>query len=303
MRILSIGEILWDVFPEHEFLGGAPLNFSINIHRLGHAAVLLTGVGIDERGRRACNAMMSAGLSTEFVQKVDGYPTGTAQIETDSAGEPRFTIRRPAAFDGIAFTEDLFSRVLSHDFDWLYFGTLMQTVDRIEAITNELARLSRKLRCFYDVNLRSGHWNFPLVQRMCRLASIVKLNEDEARILSQLNGVRPDAFSLEEFCARWSSTYKLELICITLGSRGCFIYDHGTCVQVNPSPVLVHDTVGAGDAFAAAFLHGVDRGWPRMQIAHFANSLGSLVASRPGATPDWSAEECLAVAGMTPKGD
>jgi fructokinase len=296
MRILSIGEILWGVFPEQELLGGAALNFTINSHRLGHSGSLFTAVGNDERGRSACAAMTASGLSTEFVQHVEIYSTGTAKIETNSAGEPQFVIRRPAAFDCVTLTEELFARLRSNDFDWLYFGTLMQTGGRIEAITTKLTQLSTKLRCFYDVNLRSGHWNFSLIQRLCQLASIMKLNEDEAQILSQLNGVPPDAFSLDEFCAKWSSLYDLDLVCVTRGSEGCYIYGHGSGVHVTARPVIVHDTVGAGDAFAAGFLHGLDRGWPTEQIAHFANALGSIVASRPGATPHWSAEECLAAA-------
>ena len=41
MQVLSIGEILWDIFPDRELLGGAALNFSANIQRLGDSAGLL----------------------------------------------------------------------------------------------------------------------------------------------------------------------------------------------------------------------------------------------------------------------
>jgi fructokinase len=43
------------------------------------------------------------------------------------------------------------------------------------------------------------------------------------------------------------------------------------------------DPVGAGDAFAAAFLHGLNARWPAAQIAEFANRMGALAVSRPGA--------------------
>jgi len=51
--------------------------------------------------------------------------------------------------------------------------------------------------------------------------------------------------------------------------------------------------VGAGDAFAAAFLHGNIEHWQIARQACFANALGALVASRAGATPAWTVEECL----------
>jgi fructokinase len=56
--------------------------------------------------------------------------------------------------------------------------------------------------------------------------------------------------------------------------------------------VSVVDTVGAGDAFSAGFLHGYQRSWPLEHTARFANALGALVASRAGATPVFSLDEC-----------
>ena len=49
--------------------------------------------------------------------------------------------------------------------------------------------------------------------------------------------------------------------------------------------------MGSGDAFAAAFLHGYNLGWPVERAARFANALGALVASRAGATPNWTLGE------------
>ena len=59
--------------------------------------------------------------------------------------------------------------------------------------------------------------------------------------------------------------------------------------------VRVADTVGAGDAFAATFVHGVGCGWVPKEIADFANRVGALVASRPGGTPAWTIEEARAL--------
>jgi sugar/nucleoside kinase (ribokinase family) len=64
--------------------------------------------------------------------------------------------------------------------------------------------------------------------------------------------------------------------------------------------VEVRDTVGAGDAFAAAFLHGYHLGWSTMRTARFANAAGAIVASRAGATPSWSTQECLDIIPGTP---
>ena len=51
MRIVAIGEVLWDVFEDSEKLGGAPFNFAVNAMRLGHDVDFVSAVGDDARGR------------------------------------------------------------------------------------------------------------------------------------------------------------------------------------------------------------------------------------------------------------
>ena len=59
--------------------------------------------------------------------------------------------------------------------------------------------------------------------------------------------------------------------------------------------VKVADTIGAGDAFSAALLHGINAGWSAARIAEFANRIGALTASRPGGTPKWTMAEAMAL--------
>jgi len=293
MRVLSIGEILWDVFPNQELLGGAALNFSVNISRLGDSASLITGLGRDLRGQIAYDVMTSLSLPTDFVQSVDYPPTGIALVSTTPEGEPHFEIPRPAAFDAIIISAEIIDKAMAWKPDWLYFGTLLQTEPNIEQGTHDLNSALRGVRCFYDMNLRRGHWDAPLVQRLCMLASVLKLNEAEAKLLGEMNGIRADAFTFEAFCKSTAEQYELDAICITLGAAGCCVYERDSLHRIPGYPVVVQDTVGAGDAFSAAFLHGYHREWAIEQAARFANALGSIVASRAGATPHWSVEECL----------
>lgn len=296
MQVLAIGEVLWDVFPDRELLGGAALNFCVNTARLGDSAALITAVGTDARGRAARDAMHALGLTTDFVQLAADLPTGVALVSTTPDGDPRFDIPRPAAFDHVSVSHEMLRQIQAIRPDWLYFGTLLQTEPRVEQATHEIARSLSGMRCFYDMNLRPGSWNPPLVERLCHLASVVKLNDSEARTIAELTGLPTG--SLEAFCQSWSARFNLEAICITLGASGCSIYANGAMHTVEGYPVSVHDTVGAGDAFAAAFLHGYQRNWPIERIARAANALGSIVAGRAGATPPWTVEEWRAKAAL-----
>lgn len=291
MQIISTGEILWDIFDKEELLGGAPLNFSASLHRLGHSVWLVTGVGMDERGEGTIRRMTELGLSTDFVQRIPDRYTGTATVTLDSDGHATFVIPRPAAFDSLCVDNDLLSRLEALHCDWLYFGTLAQTDESNFELLTEIFRRMPDIRGFYDMNLREGHWNELLVQHLSTLATVVKLNDAEAEILSRL--VYPsDPFSLENFCRKWSSRYNLEVICVTLGSQGCAVFAAGALRVFPGYPVHVADTVGAGDAFAAGFLHALSLRWPLDRSAAFANALGALVASRAGATPNWAIDEC-----------
>ena len=78
MRIVAVGEILWDIIGEHEYLGGAPLNFAAHAQKLGHKALLVSAVGDDDRGQRTLASLRKWGLSTEFVQILPGRQTGAS---------------------------------------------------------------------------------------------------------------------------------------------------------------------------------------------------------------------------------
>jgi fructokinase len=80
-----------------------------------------------------------------------------------------------------------------------------------------------------------------------------------------------------------------------MGSAGCALHSNNSFRTFGGYSVDVVDTVGAGDAFAAGLLYGLDLGWSPQRIAFFANALGAMIASRRGATPEWTIEECYAM--------
>lgn len=294
MRILSVGEVLWDVFGDKEFLGGAPLNFSASARRLGSTVMLLTAVGADSRGSSASAAIRELGVAMDLIQTTSARSTGTALVTTDKQGNASFVIDRPAAFDRVELDDSLLSTVETLHPQWIYYGTLAQSLEQGEQRLMSLLRVNPDARCFYDVNLRNGHWNLALVQRLSKAASIIKLNEDEAKKLFDLSAISA-SYSIDLFCQFWSLHYGGEIFCITQGSQGCTVWQNSISERYSGFPTKAIDTVGAGDAFAAGFLHGHANDWPISQTAKFANALGAIVASRAGAIPAWTVDECLQV--------
>ena len=122
----------------------------------------------------------------------------------------------------------------------------------------------------------------------------MKLNEEEVRTVGALLG--RDDHSDGEFCRKAAKQCEWEAVCVTRGARGCALLIGGEYAEVEGYTVQVTDTVGSGDAFAAAFIHGLSSNWPPGSIGDFANRVGALVASRAGAIPDWTIDECEALA-------
>jgi fructokinase len=143
---------------------------------------------------------------------------------------------------------------------------------------------------FYDLNLRPGFDSPTLIRELLQSADVVKLNEEELKRVHDFSGL---PLNIEAFCREGSARYGWQSVGVTLGDRGCAVLAGGHYVEAAVHPVNVVDTVGAGDAFAAAFMHGLSLNWPAAEIACFANRVGALVASRQGAIPDWTLEEAV----------
>ena len=135
---------------------------------------------------------------------------------------------------------------------WCYYGTLFPSRAHGRRVLRQLFEALPDARRFYDINLREGHWNLPLVERLCHLASILKLNEQEARTLAKLSGISVSEYSLTTFCEVWAKGFDIDTICVTLGEAGCYVYSGDEECNVPGYSTIVEDTVGAGDAFAAA---------------------------------------------------
>ena len=302
MKAISVGEVLWDVIDHEEFLGGAPFNFAAHLHRLGHTVSFVSGVGLDHRGRRVLQKITELGLSTDYVSRVEDAPTGWVEVKLDQAGQPHFTIHRPAAYDFPRLSDTQLKQLVSERPDWIYFGTLLQMSSQARRLTAALIASNPKAQRFYDLNLRPGCYEPSLVRDLMSKATVVKLNEDEAREIAQMLHFGSYA-SLHEFCQSCARQFSSKVVCVTRGARGCALLiseDSGGSefVEIDGYPVEVADAVGAGDAFAAALLHGLDLhgqadGWLVEQVADFANRVGALVAGRRGAVPAWTVEEAM----------
>lgn len=285
--VTVLGEVLWDVYDDSRSLGGAPLNFAAQFRRLGHRVCLISAVGDDDLGSQAVDRIRSLDLDMTFLQRTSQFPTGTAQVK-QTPGGPQFTIVRPAAYDAIELSKRDLEILKQSIPNLFYHGTVLASHENGKRVLDQLLETLYGATRFYDVNLRLGGDSPELVRELLQQSDIVKLNEEELKRIHNLMDLPTNP---EGFCRAGADRYGWQSVAITLGERGCALLAHGEYVENPAYPVEVVDSVGAGDAFAAAFLHGLSMNWSAGKIASSANRLGALVASRPGAIPDWTLDE------------
>jgi fructokinase len=280
--VVGLGEILWDLLPSGRQLGGAPANFAYCSHLLGENAIVASRVGNDLFGREIREALARVGIGDQFVQADALHPTGMVQVQLDDAGRPRFEIVEPVAWDFLAWEPEWHR--LASEADAVCFGSLAQrAAESRNTIRNFLdATRPGALRVF-DVNLRQSFYSAEILTDSLKRANVVKLNHEEVPRVRQLLEMNGDTAS--SFCRNLVQRFSLKLVCITRGEQGSLLCD-GSQLHEHPGfRVKVQDTVGSGDAFTAALVHGLLQENSLAEINDAANRLGAWVASHSGAMP------------------
>ena len=273
--VYIFGEVLYDCFPTGEqILGGAPFNVAWHLHALGDSPQLISRVGKDQRGDNILQAMRDWRLCTAQVQIDQDHPTGRVEVRiTDD--EPSYDIVADSAYDFIS-AEQLQK---SGDAGILYHGTLCLRNQQSRNALYEIIQNSA-LRIFFDVNLRPPWWQRDEVFAWLKNAHWVKMNHEELCLLgSRDTDIRQQMAELQTACG-------LEQLLVTRGERGTLVRTAaGEFHSLVPKKAeQLVDTVGAGDAFSAVYIHGLRAGWPIKKILQHSQEFASKVIGLRGAT-------------------
>ena len=283
-RIVGLGEILWDVFPDGARFGGAPANFACSAAGLaaGSARVGMAGaVGRDDLGQRALAELTSRGVDVTAVAVLP-EPTGRVDVTVDLAGHASYVFAPDCAWDHVSWSGSL--ERLAAETSAVCFGTLgsrgsvsLATVRRfVAAVPSSALRI-------LDINLRPPFWSPEIVRDSLPLASIVKCNDDELPVVAEILGL---SGSPEAILRQLVSSHALRLAALTRGAKGSLLVSaDGLSSDLPGTPVEVVDTVGAGDAFTAAVTLGLLAGWPLSKLHAHAERVAAFVCTQAGGTP------------------
>lgn len=273
--IAIFGEVLMDQFPDgHQILGGAPFNVAWHLQAFGQHPCFISRVGNDAIGEGIRQAMINWGMGVENLQTDSDHPTGTVKVSINK-GEPSYEILANQAYDFIA-TQQL---TITNPYSVVYHGTLALRNRISEQALNALkARHTGKV--FIDVNLREPWWHKESVNQWVSTADWVKLNHDELMQLAPSNN------TLQETMRWFLTQHVLDVLIVTCGSSGAIALDNaGEFIEVIPAGNFsLVDTVGAGDAFSAVLLLGIQQDWSLSVAMERAQSFASALVTQRGAT-------------------
>lgn len=279
------GEALVDDFGSTQAVGGAPFNVARHLAAFNVPQLMVTRVGSDAAGRLVRAEFERFGMEQAGLQWDPLRPTGRVLVRRDLDGGHAFTILPHQAYDAIDAHQAVQALAAAAP-ALLYFGTLAQREAPSHGALAALLDATAAPR-FLDLNLRDGQVDERRVFASLQEADVVKANEDE---LQSLFGwyVQGAPAGAEQGCRALVEMFELQALVVTMGARGAACFTHDGSVLTERAAPVDHfvDTVGAGDAFAAAFILGQLQGWPLALAMKRANAFAGAICAVPGAVPD-----------------
>ena len=280
VRAVCFGEILYDVFPDEERIGGAPLNVAARLSSLEVNTQMISKIGTDQKGEQIITFLKEQGVETSNVLSDPQHPTGVVNVSLSKSGSATYEIAYPAAWDKIQVTRE--NQQAVEEADIFIFGSL---VCRDEVSRNSLFELLPTANYkVLDFNLRPPHYTRELLCDLINKADFIKFNDDELFEIAEILG--SPYHSLEQnlwFIAERSTA---KTICVTKGRHGAVLLKDGKLYYNSGFKIKVEDTVGAGDSFMAGLLAKIFQGENSQNALDFACALGALVAGEQGANPE-----------------
>ena len=278
--IVGLGEALWDCLPEGRKIGGAPANFAYHAAQFGYDAYAVSAVGTDELGKETLAEFDAKGLKYEMPQV--SFPTGTVQVRLDESGIPTYDIKEGVAWDNIPFTPRL--EEMARQCRAVCFGSLAQ---RYEASRRTIYKFLDStpddcLRIF-DINLRQNFYSKEVICESLKRCNILKINDEELVIIGRLFGY--PGMDFENKCWLILGKYDLDMLVLTCGVNGSYVFSKGAMSYLETPKVEVADTVGAGDSFTGSFVASILSGKPIAEAHRIGVNVSAYVCTQHGAMP------------------
>lgn len=278
--IVGLGEALWDCLPDGKKLGGAPANFAYHVGQFGFDTIAVSAVGNDRLGDETIASLEAKGL--KYMMPRVSYPTGTVQVTLDDNGIPTYDIRENVAWDNIPFSPEL--EELAHNCRAVCWGSLAQrNVVSRDTINKFLDTAPKDCLKIFDINLRQNFYTKEVISESIKRCNALKINDEELVVIGRLFGY--PGLDMENKCWLILGKYNLDMLVLTCGVNGSYVFTPGS-VSFQETPLVdVVDTVGAGDSFTGTFCASILSGMSVKDAHALAVKVSAFVCTQSGAMP------------------
>jgi sugar/nucleoside kinase (ribokinase family) len=252
--------------------GGCALNTASALARLGMRVAVVGKVGADAFGDFILGTLEERGLNASGVIRDATTPTSASVALVDATGERTFlhATGANATVSADELGEELFRGRALHIAGALVLDQL--DGEPTASLLSEARR--RGIRTSVDTVFDArGCWDRLLPA--LPFCDLVTPGLPEARAITGEEEPARAARRLRELGAR--------IAAVTLGADGCYVAAEAFEGHVAGFQITSIDGTGAGDAFAAGFLHGLLAGRPLEECARLANAAGGLATRAVGA--------------------
>lgn len=278
--IIGLGEALWDVLPDGKKLGGAPANFAYHAGQFGNKTLAVSALGEDKLAEETLAALDEKGL--EYIMPQVPYPTGTVQVVLDDEGVPTYDIHENVAWDNIPLTDEMLA--VARNARAVCWGSLAQrNVVSRDTIQQFVKATPKDCLRIFDINLRQTFYTKEIIQESLRLCNILKINDEELVSIGRMFGY--PGLDIENKCWLILGKYDLDMLVLTCGVNGSYVFTPGNMSFQETPKVEVADTVGAGDSFTGAFCSAILKGKSVCEAHRTAVEVSAYVCTQNGAMP------------------
>jgi len=243
--------------------GGCAGNIAYNLQAIGGAPVILAALGVD--GSDYLARVKGWGADTSLIYRDAELHTAQCHITTDRDNN-QITAFHPGAMSNahhmaVPARSDLAIGIIAPDGR----DAMWQHAHQMHALG---------VPFIFDPGQQLPQFDGAEHREMLGLARWVAVNDYEARMLQERTGETP---------AQMSMRANLQGVIVTLAEHGCELWIRGERVVVpGVKATAVVDPTGCGDAFRAALLYGLERGWDLPRCVTLGNRIGALKIAERG---------------------
>ncbi|CAM3387819.1 ribokinase [Marinicrinis lubricantis] len=251
--------------------GGKGANQAYAAGKLGASVAMIGQLGEDLFAGQLLNNLSDARVETRYMEKVQGQSSGVALITIDSEGDNSIIVAPGANFSFTPATIRKYEEVIRQA------KILMLQLEIPLECVMEAARIAKahKVQILLDPAPAQ-----PLPDELLCMVDYIVPNEAE---IAQLTGIQvmdePSAIEASLLLRNKG----IGTVVSKLGDQGVVVTDASGSIFIPGMKVDAVDTTAAGDAFAGAFATALVEGRSLKDAAYFANAVGALTVTKPGA--------------------